>query len=211
MMKGVSILLASSLLPPGIGNAFGPNISEILRKIETYKGTVDIESADNKIFVFLDSAELSNDAYPGLDIMLILHCDSVPNPWPDMTINEAILSVTDKGALILSHADEVAVGLFLDEANSIVKPELFPGYKIVAYSGYGLARSVQPAGGPGGPKAEQEPVSISHGCFAGGVGSTSCQASSASFGCSISCTAGYYSCCNPSRCSCVKEDSPAIG
>lgn len=40
------------------------------------------------------------------------------------------------------------------------------------------------------------------GCRSGGPGSTSCSYSDDGDGCSVSCSDGYYSCCNPGGCGC---------
>lgn len=54
------------------------------------------------------------------------------------------------------------------------------------------------------------PRTRSFGCDAGGQGSSSCSASGN--GCSVSCGAGYYSCCigtgSTSNCSCIKGGEP---
>lgn len=206
MMKGVAAFVAAALLPSGVSAAVDTERrSKGLRVFESFRGRVDIEAADNKIYAFLDATESGLEMAESVDIMLILQRTSAPTPWPEFTLRDAKLHMSDRGAVLYSDVDMAVVCLFLDEGSEFPDLEVFQGYRKVVYKGFGFTRSVFPAETPnrvlaGKDVKTQCPVTTS----AGGPGATACSYFAYGYGCRVSCTKGYSPCAGPEGCGCVE-------
>ncbi|WP_250645589.1 4Fe-4S binding protein [Salidesulfovibrio onnuriiensis] len=203
-LKEVTLLLASSLLPVNISEAAQSDkrviLKNTLKKIATYQGKVDIEAADNKVFVFLDSDQFTDKALAGMDIMVFLQTRSNPKPWPDRTLYNAIISMTEDRVLIVSHTNRVVIGLYLSSAKHIIREDHFPGYEFITYSGFGLIRSIQPTTQTTSKVAQQTKTRSAY-CLIGGPGTKHCEMGFG--GCVATCSGHYYACCNYFHCHCV--------
>ena len=178
-----------------------------------------------RVAVVLDGG-MRRDASDGLaDEVFLLQSDNSRAPWGPLRVRDATLSYRGS-SLVVADAENVVLTFAVAGKGSLANEPLFSrgAQTQASWEGYGLSRriglpTVRMRGLtaarllpflPPCPSSRNAAVRFSTVvadslvCSSGGPGSTNCSTSCIEppYGCSVTCGAGYYSCCDAERCKC---------